>query len=341
MKRLMVLLVCLLLLAGCTVTNTPQATVVANTPEATAVANTPQATQEPTQAPAEAESTPWPRTVEDSFSHSVTLTGKPQRVVLLYFGHIDSLLTLDTVPVGTADAALAMNCFGTLAQYAGQVEIVDVGSATEPSMEKILELDPDLILGTAIHKDAYEELAKIAPTLLFNSADWKESLSSYALCFGEEEKAAKFIADVDALMAQSREALAAKEDKTFFVGFDYGNNTFMGLGTSAWTADTFFGKEKGLGLTAVSSQPETFGQITMETLAASDPDYIIISGRVGSADNDYQVTYLHDDTANSSVWKSLRAVQEGNVFYVDPACIAGTPQGIKLAIQTVMENVNK
>lgn len=283
--------------------------------------------------------TAWPRTVEDDYGHRITLAEKPERVVVLYYGHIETLIVLGHPPVGAALAHTAMRGFETLEQYADKIEIIDVGDPSKPNLERILEVAPDLIIGTATHTGVYDDLSKIAPTVLFNSEDWEANLYDYAECLGAEKEAEQYIAGVDALMTDARKKLSEYKDKTFFIAFDLGKNTFGAIGTKVTRQQVFFDDETGLGLTAPAGSPEEFGQISLESLAEFNPDYIFIIGKLGSEKTGYEPTFWEAGTEDSNIWKSLKAVQAGNVYFLDPACLTGSPLGIKLAIETIADRV--
>lgn len=333
MKRLMGLLLSMalltIILAGCSTTSVKNDTT-----------NAPAITQTSTSdAGTDADMPAWPRTIEDNFEHKVTFEKRPERLVVMYFGGIESSLILGTTPVGSSDARQAMAGFETLKKYADKVEIMDIGDRMKPNMESILALSPDLIIGTAFFNDFYKDLSKVAPTLIFGSTSWQEDINNYARCLGAEKDAAQYIEEVEALIADANKKMEAYRDKTFFIAFDYGKNTLMALGTTVWTTQVFFSQETGLGITPADVQPETFNQISIEALAEADPDYIIIAGQVGTEENDYEAVYSSEDTLDSSVWKSLKAVKNGNVIYIDPACITGSPLGVKLAVETITKNV--
>lgn len=44
-------------------------------------------------------------------------------------------------------------------------KVISVGWQENPDLEKIVELEPDLILMTGERKDLYEDLSEIAPTV--------------------------------------------------------------------------------------------------------------------------------------------------------------------------------
>lgn len=98
------------------------------------------------------------------------IVGTPKRIVVLEFGFMDALARLGVKPVGVAaDGDKADEILPYLRPYypAGTVT---VGSRAQPSLEKILALKPDLIIADEQNQSGiYEQLNKIAPTLLFRS----------------------------------------------------------------------------------------------------------------------------------------------------------------------------
>ncbi|OKH25749.1 hypothetical protein NIES1031_12095 [Chroogloeocystis siderophila 5.2 s.c.1] len=77
--------------------------------------------------------------------------------------------------------------------------IESVGDHTQPSIEKILTLNPDLILGLELESQAvYRQLTQIAPTVLLNcetSRQWQEILMQNADVLGKTDIANKLITD--------------------------------------------------------------------------------------------------------------------------------------------------
>ena len=108
---------------------------------------------------------------------------QPQRVVTLT--HLDNALALGVKPIGAATQN--DNQFSTFlpAQAEG---IENVGLFGEPSLEKLVQLKPDLIL-LAYPKQNYEQLSAIAPTVVFwdqdpNYEHWQDTFSAYADALG-------------------------------------------------------------------------------------------------------------------------------------------------------------
>ena len=126
------------------------------------------ATDAPASASAAGESTgSFPRTVTHALG-STEIPAAPKRVVALDTSYSDATLLLETELVGYVTYRSA-----GLPDYLGESRgefapnAVAVGELTTPSLEKIAELQPDLIVSAKVrHGDIYDQLSKIAPTVM-------------------------------------------------------------------------------------------------------------------------------------------------------------------------------
>ncbi len=344
MKRLIGLIASLALLtgvlAGCTETTADNTTSVPEATPSATQASTPEATNE-----IDAEEAAWPRTIEDALGNQVTLETKPERVAILDFGFMESMFALNTTPIASTYAMRSLNGFGTLQPYALEAQIEELGEATAPNLEMLVELEPDLILMTAEEEhldiELYESTSQIATVVTFDSSDWKEQVKAFAECLGEEETAEEFIKNIEALIVESREALAGYSDKTVALLFERSSNKSNFVITGSTENPMWFDTEEGLGLTPPSGYPETGEIISLEGLGALDPDYIFLFGSLGSEEEDYAQSYLSEETQSSSVWQSLTAVKNGNVYYLDAAVRAAGPLSIKLGIETIVASMTE
>ena len=89
---------------------------------------------------------------------------------------------------------------------------MNLGNASEPSLEKLMLLKPDLIVGQAGRVDNYDLLAQIAPTLLWRhrtaKGQWQESLRALAIVLEQSEKAGAVIQQYETRIADARTDLA-------------------------------------------------------------------------------------------------------------------------------------
>lgn len=289
------------------------------------------------------ERTGWPRTIHDALGKQITLKKKPERIALLDFGFMESMFALDTAPLASIYAVRSLKSFATLQAYALSAHVEELGESKAPNIEKLIELQPDLILYTAepIHLDMklYEKASQIAPVVTFNSPDWKKQLREFAECLGEEAKAEAYIADIETLTTESREKLAKYNDKSVALLFEISSNKGNFFITGSTENPIWFDKENGLGLTAPHDYPLKGETVSLEGLAQINPDYIFLFGALGPVTNGYQQTYLSEETQASSVWQSLTAVKNGHVYHLDAAVRAAGPLSIKLGIETIVQSM--
>jgi iron-siderophore transport system substrate-binding protein len=123
------------------------------------------------------------------------IPAQPKRVVALDQSFVDAVLTLETPVVGyTTYRAIQ----GGLPDYLGPLvstyagEAISVGELTEPSLEQIAALQPDLIVSAKVrHEALYDELSRIAPTVFSETtgAIWKDNLRLMGQALGKEQLA--------------------------------------------------------------------------------------------------------------------------------------------------------
>lgn len=109
---------------------------------------------------------PGQRTV-DHAAGKTTVDGPSDTVVALEYNHVENLLALEITPAGVTNPDGYEKWVGTEPL---PENVTDVGSRSEPNLETITKLDPDLILAVEFrHKEIYDDLSDIAPTLLFQA----------------------------------------------------------------------------------------------------------------------------------------------------------------------------
>ena len=158
----------------------------------------------------------FPRTVKH-FKGETTVSAQPQRVVAVSTGQSDALLTLGIAPVGVGSP----DGTETVPQYlkdafpdkASELQkTVSIGSRTEPSIEEIAKLKPDLILvnkaGKGDSAALYKSLSAIAPTIVTEGTgvNWKSDFLLLADALGKRDAAQQRL---DAFHASAK-ALARK-----------------------------------------------------------------------------------------------------------------------------------
>ena len=99
-------------------------------------------------------------TVKDSDGAEVKVPTNPEKVVVFDNGSLD---TMDALGVG--DAVIGAPTENLPAYLATYSDVENAGGIKEPDLEKINQLQPDLIIISGRQSDFKEDLSAIAPTL--------------------------------------------------------------------------------------------------------------------------------------------------------------------------------
>jgi iron complex transport system substrate-binding protein len=132
-----------------------------------------------------------------------SIPAQPKRVVALDQSFVDAVLTLETPVVGyTTYRAISEG----LPEYLGPLattyaaDAISVGELTEPSLEQITALKPDLIVSAKVrHEALYSQLSQIAPTVFSETtgAIWKDNLRLMGQALGKESLAEARISEYE------------------------------------------------------------------------------------------------------------------------------------------------
>lgn len=118
---------------------------------------------------------------------TVEIPANPQRIVAISPCVLEATLSLGVQPVGGSHWNWQQPYLKELVDT-----IENVGWIPNPSLESILVLKPDLILGVSYQEAEYEQLSHIAPTVLVNeqgSGSWKELFKQTAEVLKKTEAA--------------------------------------------------------------------------------------------------------------------------------------------------------
>ena len=159
-----------------------------------------------------AEEGAFPVTVEHEFGET-TLTAAPERIVTLGVTDADAVLALGAVAVGNTGFAFFETGLGPWTdELVGDAETTLLDSDSEPNIEQVANLAPDLIIGVSAGFDeaVYEDLSQIAPVVArpagtaAYSVAREEATASIAAAMGVPERGAELNAETDALLEEVR-----------------------------------------------------------------------------------------------------------------------------------------
>lgn len=248
------------------------------------------------------------------YSPPVCVPDQPRRVVVL-----DSLYDLGMaleLGVQIVGAPLFGMADKTLQARAGAAGIADIGHYSQPSPERIIALNPDLILGdAAMHGRAYEQAARIAPTVLVDVQNWKAYYATVAAVTGLTGAADEAfraydrrVADIRARMPNVTVSVVRIIPGGFQVYLD---------GPGAYAPFSVL-RDAGVKRTAYETALDAtlLKRPDWEGLAALEGDVLLYI--VGGSHHADTAGTLETETLANPLWRMLPAVRAGRVHRVDP-----------------------
>lgn len=157
-------------------------------------------------------------TVDHRFG-STEITGVPERIVTIDLQWTDVMLALGAEPVGYSVDAFMPESGVPWQQLPSDAQPLALDDG--PPIERIAELQPDLILGSYSIADqgVYDQLSGIAPTIAGEDAlqvtPWQDLVRTAGEILGEPDRAEKVIEEVDGEVAEVAGALPGLVGKTF------------------------------------------------------------------------------------------------------------------------------
>jgi iron complex transport system substrate-binding protein len=289
-----------------------------------------------------AQTTPECPEATRAFEHALGFACVPEqveRVVALEWTYAEDLLALGVQPVGVAD----------IAGYSDWVRVpvsldetvVDVGTRQEPNLERIAELEPDLIVTASFRAtNNYDELNAIAPVLAFDpyptdgSSHYQEMLSTFATIadvVGREAEAEAVIDALEAHFAAAERGLeaAGRAGESFILSQGWVANdaaTFRLFTDNAMAVQIL----EQIGLeNAWDDAPQLYGftEISFEGFAGiGDTNFFYV------AQNDANLAF-----AESPLWSGLPFVQSDRAYWLGgDVWLFGGPLSAQLLVDTIL-----
>lgn len=237
----------------------------------------------------------------------VEIPENPQKIVDLS-GNSDILSILGYKVIGTANSdAYDYTKFPTyLEDTLNGAEILGYSMQDTMDVEKVMNLNPDLIIISTFQEKMYDQLSEIAPTVMvqLEALNWKEDVKAFAKVFNKEDEANKWLQDYEAKAKEAGDNIKKEygENTTYLSFLASGGQFFVfdgaGFGSVLYE-DMGLKKPEGMPSQGDISLPV----VTYEGLAAIKSDYIFLI----ATDEDY--AQLKDN----AIWNNLPAVKAGKV----------------------------
>ncbi|QFT91080.1 Iron(3+)-hydroxamate-binding protein FhuD precursor [Bacillus sp. THAF10] len=234
----------------------------------------------------------------------IEVPANPQRVVVLNSFVAGNVMALDTNIVGVDSWAKANPRY--------QEYIKDAEEISDQDLEKIIELDPDLIIA-ASNTNNLDKLGEIAPTVAYTygKVDYLTQHVEVGKLLNKEKEAQNWVDDFKTRAKEAGEEIRAEigEDATVSVieNFDkelyvFGDN--WGRGTEILYQEMKLNMPEKVKEMALE---EGYYQLSFEVLPEFAGDYMVFS-----KNSDGDTSFQETDT-----YKNIPAVKNGQVFEAD------------------------
>ena len=235
------------------------------------------------------------------------LNSKPKRIAVLELSFLDSLHNLDIDPVAIADDGESNKV--TDVTNGEKIDYVSVGDRKEPNLEELSSMDLDLIIAdTSRHSEIYEDLNKIAPTIVLDSIDssydeYIENFETIAEIVGKEDVAKAKIEEAEKVLSDVKDKAKDKVSDEEVLTVSPKNDEY-----TAYTSSSFVGQvlEKAGFKNAIQSDDRE-ASLSLEQLVEINPDIIVYM-------RDDIDTTIYTEWKDTELYKSLDAVKNNKVY---------------------------
>ncbi|WP_068423340.1 iron-siderophore ABC transporter substrate-binding protein [Janibacter terrae] len=260
----------------------------------------------------------FPVSIESALG-TAEITEKPKKVVTLGQGSTETSIALGTVPVGMEEYAWAADESGytpwvhEAVKDEGGTLPEFVGAGEELDLEKIVELEPDVILApwSGITQEQYDSLSEIAPTVAYPdkawSTDWDEQIEIIGEALGEEEQARGVVEDLEQQLVDE-----AKKHP------EWAEHTFSYVYTTPDTLGVFLPTEQRAAIVQkLGLKPDPVVK-TLEETEGTDSAVIGYENADKLNDSDLIFTFYSDPKAkkqamDNKLYASIPAIKQGAV----------------------------
>ncbi|MBQ1274090.1 MAG: ABC transporter substrate-binding protein [Cellulosilyticum sp.] len=241
----------------------------------------------------------YPVTVTDSYGEQVTLETEPERIVSVAPAITEMVYALDAEDklVGRTDYC----------DYPEEVsEIESVGAIIPPDIEKIMSLEPDLVItSTHFDEENAEKLRQIGIPVIelfeeFNVEGVYDMLETLGVVLNKQEVADDIVEDMKTTISEVQKKVAGLEEPTVYYVVGYGE-----YGDFSAPENTFVGQLIKLAGGKDIVPASDSWSYSLEALLEADPDIIIV--RKGDKEG----------FMTTPGYNQLTAVKENHVYEID------------------------
>jgi len=241
---------------------------------------------------------------------STKVPTNPKQIVALDFYAIESLLAMDIEPQGVIPPDSKPHL---------QKPLQDIPKVGLPiNVEKVLQLQPDLILGSTYSEDIYDQLSQIAPTILaeYDGSDsWKEIHQTVGEAVNQREKAEQVLADYRSRLERLREKLGNRADTIEISVIRIYPDRISLIQKGSFSGSIL--EDANLPRPPSQRSSEVGRHISKEQLSLADGDVIFVWNHTNTEQERRKTKSVIQELQVDPLWSKLEAVQQGKVYQVN------------------------
>jgi len=266
---------------------------------------------------------------------STTLETKPERVIVLGMDTLDVLDSLDIEPIGVVKAPMPKY----LNKYQDD-KYPAVGSLFEPDFETIFTLKPDLIIASNRSSESYQELSKIAPTVVFmaDSNDyWNTTQNAWRMIgeiFEKQAHVEKVIEHKQKQINAIQDVASSNSTEVMLVMTNGGKLATFGSNSRYSAIYSLFGFNEAVANDADKNHGDL---ISYEYIAKANPEHLLILDRDQAIGRPSGEAFKKLD--NPLIAKT-KAAKSGDIYYLNPHAWYISASGIK-ATQFMIDDMKQ
>lgn len=245
--------------------------------------------------------TTYPLTIKDSLKREVVIDKEPKRVI-----SIAPNITETVAAVGKVDTLVGKTKYCDYPKEVSKVE--SIGTLTDPNIEKIVELKPDLVIASTHFKEAVLkklEALNIKVVVLYGEESFDgvyETITNVGKVLNANSEAQKIVSDMKDKVKNVTDKVKDKENKKVYYVVSYGKNGDFTAG-----GDTFIGQMINLAGGDNTAKDLKGWKYSLEKLVANEPDILVTSKISGDKEK------IKDENG----YKDLKAVKDGKIYEID------------------------
>ena len=250
--------------------------------------------------------TQYPLTVTDDSGVDVTVEKEPERIVSIL-----PSVTEIAFALGLDDEIIAVTDND---DYPEQVHEKEKVGGMELNVEKIVALEPDLVLAGLLNGEVVEKLRDLGLTVLVSEGESLEDTYASIELIGNVTNR---VAEAKEIVSKMQEDVRQVEEWVSGIPDEERVNVWLEVSPELYTAGAGTSIDELIsiagGKNVAAEQLEGWGQLSEENVVALNPDVIV---------GTYAESDVRQAVADRSAWSDITAVKENRVYGIEESLLS-------------------